>query len=653
MRRWGIVLSCLVFPGLALSVAYACGLDYTFRGYLDRRFWQPFSKYEESLKKVWPRSKGTGEDTKTVGKSVAPYAGMSSDGASDAMQKARDAYRSGAYSQAREAVAAALQTGLSELEKEEALLVDAKLDMRLGESGDQTLLQQAREKLQAFLPSARMPAWRSEARGWLARAHYLLGEYSAAANIYLDELTMADSIFSRESLVQSLRMLFPYNGSSSRLVDHLEEYFDTPEHALFVVNIVTNPIYHDAKERAAMATVAEKSIEVLKNHRALFESSATSEALALAMMRAALYMGDTHSALEYSRLVAEKSDTASSPEYCWMTAACHFLQHQYAAAEAPLLKMADSQRASGRDRSAAAQGLIGVYHKLGRAVDQLHAAFLYHWSNAELFDESISFGSIQGDVAYNGFMYWPMGGWLLDLPYLLDVQLSDAELRAYLKRYAKSAKQIVLNLGKRQRSAYEMVEYALAVRLARQEKFDTAAAIYERLHAWPRAKRMRELGRLHADSKNTALPPPQSLEAKYTYAAFLEEHSTQVFFNDMLWDGFQTTALLGRREYERPDGYLPVPADAQGLTREERESFLARERRLKDEQEERWRAYQILKGIIDEAGHSELGRRAVQKARKCLSLINTDRFGRDNEIESAKILLTRWLRDDRQQGLEP
>src|SRR5207249_11780480 len=148
----------------------------------------------------------------------------------------------------------------------------------------------------------------------------------------------------RESLLASLHLLFPYNGSHIRLADHLEEYFDTPRHALFVVNLVTNPIYFDKEERRSMAAVAKQAITALQHHRELFRSGAESEALALALMRAALYMGDPEAALTYSRLVPPTSATAGDPEFNWMTAACHFLRRDYAAAETPLLKMYQSKQ---------------------------------------------------------------------------------------------------------------------------------------------------------------------------------------------------------------------------------------------------------------------------------------------------------------------
>jgi hypothetical protein len=663
MKRWVPVLPLFATAlGVWAATVQPCGLDYTFRAYLDKRFWQPLSKYEESL----------GRSTTVEGRNKgAPFAGMSNEGSNEILQRARNAYMAEQFSDARTAVETGLKTNPSENEREELLLIDAKIDLRewegarselqdryekasgreapeTAESSDKELLHRAGTKLLEFIRTSQAPAFRSEARGWLARIYYLTKDYPSAAKIYLDELSKEDSVFSRESLVCSLRMLFPYNGSSSRLADHLEQYFDTPAHALFVVNLVTNPIYSNDEERASMAEVARKTIDALQKRRDLFNGGAESEALALALMRASLYMGDTQSALSYSQWISEKSETARKPEFNWMRAACSFLQHDYKAAEVPLLRMYHSEEANFRDKTVAAQALLGVYQKLGRGVDQLHAAFLYYQAEQERPPDSRGVETQFLTGPYYNFVYLPAGGWLFDLPYLLDVQLKNEDLSLYLKRYSKPAGLIRIEsfdayVPGRERSACEMVEYALAVRYTRQEKYWKAASIYQKLNAGHRANRMRHLARLHAEANDPSLSTEQRLEAQFAYAAFLEEHSTQVFFNDMLWHGFQRYAFLETGIGSRCtfSGY----ADCQGLTREERDRLLKQERRVKDDQEERWRAYKILELVIKEAGHSELGNRAAAKALKCLKLINTDRFGREQEVDSAIRHLSNWGRD--------
>lgn len=639
--------SLFVFVGLWPSAAYPHSPYITFRAYLDKRFWQPFSKFEKSLDMVVTQKQQKADAGKQSAVKKHVYAGMSADPGNEVIINVRKSYRSAEFPLARAAVETARNVPLAGSEREELSLVDAKLDIREGgkEPLNRELLLSAISKLKAFLNTSQIPSWKSEARGWLARAHYLLGDYSPAAKIYLDDLSSGDSIYSRESLISSLLMLFPYNGSSARLSDHLEEYFDTPGHALFVVNIVTNPIYNYDAERAAMGAVAQKVLAALHNHEDLFRSGVLSDQLALALMRAAMYRGDTRNALSYARRIPGTSDIVQTPEYNWMIAACHFLQREYMAVEAPLLKILGSGQASRRDKNAAAQGLIGAYQKTGKRTDQLRAAFLYFRGEDKAIpidyfpEDNIVFSS----ASYIGFTYWPMGGWLFDLPYLLDVQLTDEELSSYIDRYAKESRHIKIEILGRQRTAYEMVKYALAVRHARREKYRQAFAIYEQLGARPRAKRMKELIKLHADATDTAFSKEKHLEAQYAYAAFLEGHSTGIFFNDMLWHGYQTWSFV-KSSFD-DSGNEDNPKGDQGFTREEREFFLKQERALRDDQEERWRAYNILNGVVEQAGKTELGRRAALKALRCLDLIHTGRFGREAEINAAKQKLIKWLKD--------
>lgn len=511
-----IVLLAFIMSIGGATIVYTCAFESTLRAYLDRRFWQPLAKFAEGLSKDVPPSSQ---------QPLQPFAGMAVAGTRPAVQAVRNAYHPLARSddtftsqkspeevrtlciQARVAVATALQAELSETEQEEVRLVEAKIDMREGEVGSQEALRRAQDKLQSFLSIVRMPTLASEARGWLARVYYLLGDYSSAAKIYLDELTVANSALSRETLLTSLRNLFPYNGSSSRLADHLEEYFDTPRHALFVVNLVTNPVYFDQEERRAMSAVAKQVLAALQNHRELFHSGPESEALTLALMRAALYMGDSKAALTYSRLIPPTSATANDSDFNWMTAACHFLQQDYVAAEAPLLRIYRTTKRGDRIRMVAAQALVGVYQKLRRPVDQLHTAFLYEQSRIETYArEKRLYEKGENptlDLARR-FVEWPYSGWLIDLSYLLDMQLTDRELRTYLKRHGRS-REPIWQTGRygrpHHRSAPEIVEYALAVRLARREEYAQAATLYRKLGSWPRAVRMQKLAKLYATAK--------------------------------------------------------------------------------------------------------------------------------------------------------
>jgi hypothetical protein len=612
------------------SVIFACGIDYTFRAYLDKRFWQPFSKYEQGLgEALKPGQKNDSQTNNTCMEYI--FAGMSTDPTSTSIQSIRNAYRNNDFADAKRMIEASKSMALSEKEREELLLVEAKIAMREGEKEpiNNDRLREAQQKLIAFLKTSITPEWQSEARGWLARVYYLLDDYPSATKIYLDELRKDDTVHSRESMIASLRTLFPYNGSAARLSDHLEDYFDTPEHALFVVNIATNPVYDSEKEISQMSVVAQKCIIALQKHTELFNTGAMSDQLALALMRTSIYQGDTRAALSYASMITSTSKVIHNADYNWMIALAHFLQGEYQDSEAPLLRIVNSKQSTSRERNAASQGLIGVYQKTGSRVDQLHAAFLYQWISNSYEDEYGSYFNPSG-TAYTGFMYWPLGGILFDLPYLLDVQLTDDELLQYLNKYSSTDALIQPWLALRKRTAIEIVKYELAVRYSRQERYHAAANIYEDLQARPRAKRMWELVKLHADSVNKSFTSQQLQEACYTYASYLEDHSTQIFFNDMIWNGLQTWTFLGTY-------------NDQGLSQEERDLYKKQERRLKDEQEERWRAYKIFVTVMEQAGHSDLGRRAAEKAIESLRLISTNRFGRQNEINAAEMKLIKWL----------
>ncbi len=640
--RYGLLLLPITLGGAFL--ASSCPVNYSFRSYLDSRFWQPFSKYEQTLEKA-RRPQGNVESTPEAdGRGKIAFAGMANKESSPSLNQLREAYQAQDWAAAREALGQVERGALAAHEQEELALIEAKLTLRLGEAQGQPLLQQAQQQFVAFLAGAQNAVYLSEARGWLARCHYLLGQHAQAAKIYLDELDRPDTVFSRASLVQSLRMLYAYNGSAVRLADHLEEFFDTPAHALFAVNLVTNPVYLDRDERPLMASTAKKTIASLQQHQSLFSTSPEADALVLALMRASLYMGDIPSALGYSQKIPESSSIASSPEFLWMKASCLFLQRQYAAAEQPLLGMYHSNQATEREKSAAAQGLIGVYAKLNRPVDQLHAALLGMVAEIAIDD----FDGLLNEAPYDGFMYWPAGTWLFDPLYLLDAQLTGEQLQQYLQHYGAQVKALPLS-AEGNKTAYDLVEYAQAVRLARDEQFEGAGEIFARHGATAKAQRMREAAELLRAVHQQKPTSPQRLEAQYVYADYLEGHSAQIFFNDMLWAGFQTSAFLGRGTDFQGVTTLEVHTDEQGLTCEERETYLALERKLQDEQEERWRAFLLLEKVMKGAGHTELGEKAAKKALSCLYRINQGRFGRADEIAQSLARVEGWLAQRDQQ----
>jgi hypothetical protein len=641
-----VVLTASVLLSVGVTIVQTCPIHFTFRAYLDRRFWQPFAKNATQL--IPQRSPLSDQLS-------PPFAGMAPrDTASAALGTVRDTYplfsRTFPYPpphpdfhQARTIVTEALRANLRQEEREEVLLVEAKLDMREGEGNEEEInpaaLQRARDKLLTFIKSAQSPTLRSEARGWLARVHYLLGDRPAAAKIYVDELLQANSRLLRATFARSLRMLFPYNGSVTWLVDHLEEFFDTPRHALFIVNLVTNPVYNvyrdSNKERSAMAEVGKKVLATLQNHQKLFTTGPDSEALTLALIRAALYMGEPKTALKYVRLTPPSAATQAQPEWNWLVAISHFLCREYVAAEAPLLRLYRSPQATEQDRSAAAQALVGVYHQLGRRVDELHAAFLY---------DHEKYGSpSQEDPPPSP--PWPYTGWLIDLPYLLDIQLTEQALREYLKRYPQPTHVVfgAYYAEPRRWTSTDLVKYALAVRYARREKYAKAAALYRELGK-ARLALVEEAQQLYEKIRISGNKTRQ-LEARYEYAAFLADNSTRVFFNDTLWHGFQTIMFI---EHYRQEAETPAP-QSYSLPGQERALFLKKERQLRDDQEEYWRAYHILKTVVKEAGPSPLGRRATFKAIDCLANIHVGRFGRAEEIVAATQELKTWLQTNHRE----
>src|SRR5260370_22750779 len=129
-----------------------------------------------------------------------------------------------------------------------------------------------------------------------------------------------------------------------------------------------------------------------------------------------------------------------------------------------------------------------------------------------------------------------------------------------------------------------IVRYSLAVRLAREERYEESAQIYEAIHAYRRAPRMRRLAALFHEANRTDLLSAQLQENKYKMAEFLIANSNGIYFNDALWFGLHRYALFA--------------SHASRLTRDEHQALLAGERKLKDDQEERGRAYLIFRHAV-------------------------------------------------------
>jgi hypothetical protein len=603
--------SCALF--VALAFLSACGFDDSLREYLDAHFWLPFSKHSQDFEK------------RNVRRVSVPYAGMAKAQGNTTLEKLRTAYQEIAkpeitgpdtpnvdLTDLREAVTAArADSSLTPKEREEVDLIDAKIDMRGGARDAPEPLVSAKKKLEQFLKTARTAEFLSEARGWLARVDYLLGDQTAAGKIYLDELNRNGSNLSRETLLTSLQMNYGYDGGRE-LLAHLEEYFDTPEHAAFAIQLATNPhwdrpnLQYDRPDpRADRNREAYPRIQsLLEKHSDLLKSEAGANALALLGMRSALRMGDPPAALKIAEMVPSNSAVRTEPDFDWMLASAHFLSHEFAAAEQPLLNLFRSPRSSQNQKAAAAYGLCGVYRKIKNPVEQIRYALWLRTSGLYAMIPDIADQSV----------YWASSGW--DLNMLLEAEASIDTLQAFLEKYPNAQN-------------IRVVKYSLAVRLTRENRYEEAAQIYQSINAYWRAPRMRQMAALYREATRADLPPQQAQEAKYKFAEFIQANPDRIYFNDALWNGLQRYALTGDHDSR--------------FTREERDAQTETERKLQDDQEERWRAYLILRGVVQVSGKTDLGRKAAQLAVRCVRGINTDRFGRQNDIRDADIELSKWL----------
>ena len=590
-----------------ISFLCACAFDETIREYLNAHFWLPFAKRPASFEKP------------NVRRISAPYAGMTAAEGDSPLEKVRAAYQQISQPESvsfdvalpRQAVAAArADRSLTRRQQEEVDLIDAKIDMRSGQPDDPRLLLSARTKLESFLRTALTPEFLSEARGWLAHIHYLMREQTAAGKIYLDELNRSGSNLSRETLLTSLRMTYGYDGGQE-LLDHLDEYFDTPEHAAFAIQLVTNPHSHRIARRFERSVRASESYNRIRNllteHSNLLRSNSGSNTLALLAMRTALRMGEPAAARKIAEQVPVNASIRTEPDFNWMLASADFLSRDYAAAEQPLVALFRSPRASDSQKAAAAYALCGVYRKTANVAEQLRFAL---WLHTGVRKNDLWLSNGVADLS----VYWAISGW--DLSLLLDSETPIDALRSFVNENP--------NLPD-----IRLVKYSLAVRLTRENQYEEAAGIYQSINAIRRASRVQRLAALYQEANRPELPDQQRLELKYKLAEFIAANPDRIYFNDALWRGFQRYAFQASNEYR--------------LTRAERLALIDRERRLKDDQEERWRAYLLLSDIVQQSGRTEQGRKAAALAIRCLRGIN-DRFGREDEIRKADIALSKWLR---------
>jgi hypothetical protein len=613
MRR---VLFSLVLVVAGVVVVQSCGWDSSLREYLSRRFWLPFAKSSVPLER------------KSVRRVSVPFAGMDSlNNPNLSIKNLRRAYQAisgidagmgpvrGSIVAARSALQEALaDSSLTASQKEEVALIEAKIEMRFGktEGDDPVTLSRARQKLQSFLRSARNPAFASEARGWLAHIYWLLGDQAAAGKLYLDELNRDGSNLSRETLLSSLRVVYGYDGRS-QLRLQIREYFDTPEHAAFAIQLITNPRTNRTDDEIKSDNEAYRTIvRLAEQHRSLFDSAAKSEELTLLLMRTALRMGDPENVIKTVELIAPNSELLENIDLNWMKASAHFVMHEYRLAEQPLLNMFRSSRSSPDDKAAAAYGLVGVYQKIEDPVEALRYAL---WLIGQLTQPANPWNSPDGTSVEERTVYWAPSGW--DFATLVEYQLSDEALVEFLRRYPDLPNT-------------RLVRYAQAVRLARADRYSESAEVYGSIGSVRRAARMRELADVFDKTNDGALTEEQRMEAQFRFAEYLSNNSERVYFNDSLWHHFQNHALFAQFDSR--------------LTKAERDTFMSAERNLRDLQEERWRAYLILNGIVEKSGKTPLGRKAARLALRCLRGINTGRFGRDAMIREADIRLSNWLR---------
>jgi len=505
-------------------VLVACPFDSTLREYLNRRFWLPFSKHGASFLK------------KGVRRTQVPYAGIVPDNSgNESIAEVQRRYYAMSQPQKRSVpdsgIAAAIATAradksLTARQREEVELVDAKVAMREAHF-DAKKLASNRARIEAFLRVARGAAYRSEARGWLARVHYLLGDQTAAGKIYLDEMNRRGSNLSAETLLTSLHIVYGYDGGP-KLRQHLAEYFDTPEHAAFAIQLLTNPRWR-GRERQWMQLNPRspglsdetpqrtyvKIRELLDKHADLLQRNPEQNGLPMSAIRTALRMGDLPGALRIADAVPTESPLRLQPDFLWPVGAARFLSGGYAEAEAPLLALFNSKTAEEGKRAAAAYGLCGVYRKLGRPVDQLRYAVWLHEPGQQ---KSLGLGVEDLSI------YYAPSGW--DLNLLIEFEAPVGALQEFVAKYPGM-------------KGVESVRYALAVRLARENRYEESAALYSQLGAPARTARMRRMAELSRAVEAKA----DDYEARFRLAQLIASNSEGIYFNDRLWGGLQRYAF--------------------------------------------------------------------------------------------------------------
>jgi hypothetical protein len=646
-RAGGLAIAAALVAALALpwaaQWAESCGLPYTLRAWLKPAFWQPLPLLHEDL-----RAHRAGPEPKTA------FAGLGPGVAPPAVVRVRDLYlrtqvlrgRRGdgadagrvppADTELATALAAAREDHASSAFGDELALVDLKIGLYQAEEvGADDEMRRVRDGLRAFVERTRDPALASEARGWLARTHYLLGDRPAAARLYLDEAENPASVLDSGTLANSLSMLYPYNGSDAGLADDLPRFLDTPRHALYAARLLTNPIFESEADNAARSAVSRRVAETIAGHVDLFGKGADSDALALVLMRAALHGGDPQGALRFGERVSATPPATLVNERAWMTAVALVLTGRPREAAPHLRAITTSPSATDRERGSAWHALVGVCQRLDDGPGQVMAAVHLAASEAAGWPST-----------WWRPVPWPVGGVVMDLPYLVDIAATERDLRVARRRLAAEREPIALRQDwtwprPGPVRAGTVLDYALAVRAARRGDFGTAARLYDRVGAGTRAARMREAGALHA----AAVAAGASPEARLAWAKYMASHPERLFFNDRLWLGHQRYMLLQRDDCEPTETWCSDQTLAPLLEPGMRARLEARERAFKDAQDERWQAYLFARRVVDDrSAPPAVARDAAMLAIGCLDRINDDRFGRGAEIAAARRSLLRSLR---------
>lgn len=653
---------CLCCMLIDAPCASACVPETAFRDYLQPDFWGPYKKKEMLVLPTMPRShEWDGRAFAGMDNATLPDAG--------------GAYRQGEYNDALELLVPILEQPVGSPGREEAALLQAKCRLRkLGRGtmeerpDDVTALIEVGKLFQTFIETAGDEFYKREARGWLARIDYLKGHKDEAIQYYLAELADPRSIYSEKSLRSSFAAC---DSSSWRMrwglqkdwvLEHLDLYMQRPEYALWAIHSFTTGRLKDQEQAD---TVRRAFLEAAGRHGNLFSQGDQSAELVLALMRAALYTGDLESAIAYSDKLPEPTPPRLVPELMWMCACCAFLRMDFDKAEQDLIAMRDAPAADRSIRMRAWMGLMGVYYKRHQPVELLHAIIRH--AEIEAMETPLEHPMV-GTIAYGYAPYYlteewntehrhVMGSW--DLEYFLDARLTIDQLKMYLERYGDATMPPL-----RQR-----ISFALAVHLAREERYAEAIEVLESLKQEIKSEsgidpevsnelgnyyvRYKEANKLYDDAfHGIKLSSMDRLQAQYAYGRFLSRNPDRLFFNRTLWFGMQKYVLY------TPYQYTPCPGpdcaealrDRMGRTifglppfymAEEIKAITDQNRQLQDIQEERWRAAILLMDVAQKAGDTKLAHNAVSLATATLRKIS-HRFGRSFELDEKIYRLIHW-----------